>query len=169
MLFWQAIRFFVWRRFRSVRQDDARAIAWAPSIIVLMTGCGFLWGVMVLELYQIEDFELRIFLIFVVASMLTGGALTCMAPLPSFYGYMVAAVLPMISTFLWHGTTTALLIAGMRVVYVALPTTTSAPPIAASPISSRSSSRRRRSSPICAAPRRAPSTPTASSRTFSPI
>ncbi len=77
-----------------------------------------------LELYQIDDFELRIFLIFVVTSMLTGGALTSMAHLPSFSGYMVAAVLPMIAAFLWHGTTTARLIAGMSVVHVGVLTMT---------------------------------------------
>jgi signal transduction histidine kinase len=118
MLLWQLLRFIVWQRFRGIKADDAQAIAWTPTIVVLMTGCGLLWGVVVLELYHIEDFELRIFTMFIVTSMMTGGAVTFMAHLPSFYGYLAAAILPIVAAFLWHGTTTSLLIAGMSIVYV---------------------------------------------------
>ena len=120
MLGWQALRYALWRRFRRVQADDGQARRWALPFTVLMTGSGLLWGVFAYGFYQVADFETRVFMLFVITAMLTGGAVSFTAFLPVYYGYVFGATLPVAAAFLWHDTGPSLLMGGMTLVYVGL-------------------------------------------------
>jgi signal transduction histidine kinase len=116
----QVLRYAVWRRFRGFSRDDGRAIHWAWPVTVLMSGCGLLWGFFALGFYEVHDSEMRVFMLFVVTSMMTGGAVSFTAYLPAYFGYLLGATVPIAVTFLWHGTSTSLLMGGITAVYISV-------------------------------------------------
>ena len=120
MLGWQALRYASWRRFRNIQEMDGEARRWALRFIVLMTGSGLLWGVFACGFYQVADFEARVFMLFVITAMMTGGAVSFTAYLPCYYGYVFGATLPVATAFLWHDTGPSLLMGFMTLAYVAL-------------------------------------------------
>ena len=117
---WQALRYALWRRFRRVQADDAEACRWASTITVLMTGSGLLWGVFGCGVYHVPDFEMRVFMLFVITGMLTGGAVSFTAFLPGYYGYVFGATLPVAAAFFVHGTGPSLFMGAMTVTYLGL-------------------------------------------------
>ncbi len=119
MLGWQAFRYGFWRRFRRIQSDDARVIAWTWPINLLMAGCGLLWGLFATGFYQIGSFEMRVFVLFAVTSMMSGGSVSFTAYLPAYLGYLLGATMPIAGTFLWHGTRAALLMGGITGIYIA--------------------------------------------------
>jgi signal transduction histidine kinase len=118
MVAWQAGRYAVWRRFRRLGAEDRSAIAWVWPVNVLMTGCGLLWGLFAAGFYEVRDFEMRVFMLFVVTSMMTGGSVSFTAYLPAYYGYLLGATIPIAAAFLWHGTSASLLMGAMTAIYI---------------------------------------------------
>jgi signal transduction histidine kinase len=120
MLGWQALRYVAWRRFRRVQEMDGEVLRWALPFIVLMTGSGLLWGVFACGFYQVANFEMRVFMLFVITAMLTGGAVSFTAFLPCYYGYVFGTTLPVAAAFFWHDTGPSRLMSVMTLGYVAL-------------------------------------------------
>ena len=116
----QAVRYGLWRRVRRIKADAALATAWVWPVNIVMTACGLMWGLFSLGFYQVADFEMRVFMLFVVTSMMTGGSVSFTAYLPAYYGYLLGATLPIAVTFLAHGTGTSLLMGGITMVYIAV-------------------------------------------------
>lgn len=116
MLTWQAGRFAMWWRFRRAT-DGGSAIRWVWPITVVMTGCGILWGVFGIGFYQVSSLEMRVFMLFVITSMMSGGSVSFTAYLPAYYGYLLGTTVPIAITLLWHGTHASLLMGVMTTVY----------------------------------------------------
>ena len=120
MLAWQAMRLAVLYRFRHTEVADAGAIRWKWPITILMSGSGLLWGLFSLGFYYATDVEMRVFMLFVLTSMLTGGSVSFTAYLPAYYGYLLGATIPIIASFLTHGTEASMLMGAITVVYIAV-------------------------------------------------
>jgi signal transduction histidine kinase len=116
----QGLRFLLWRRFRRVQPDDARVLAWVWPVTALTTLGGLLWGLLSGAFYTLPDTEMRIFVVFIVTGMMTGGAMSLTAYMPAYYGYLFAATLPILANFVAHGTGTSLLMAGATAIYMAV-------------------------------------------------
>src|SRR5581483_3066677 len=99
---------------------DAGAIRWKWPIIILMSGSGILWGLFSFGFYHVSDTEMRVFILFVIASMMTGGSVSFTAYLPAYYGYILGAAAPILVTFLVHGTEASVLMGLITVVYIAV-------------------------------------------------
>jgi signal transduction histidine kinase len=119
MFLWQGLRLILWLRFRRFRCVDAAARRWALPVALMMTAGGLLWGLFASQFYAISDWETRVFMLFVVTGLVTGGAVSFIAFLPAYYGYLFGAVLPLVLAFLWHGSNASLLLGGMAAVYIA--------------------------------------------------
>jgi signal transduction histidine kinase len=119
MIAWQSLRAIAWSRFRRAQAADAEARRWAVPVTVMMTGSGVLWGLFASQFYRVADLETRVFMLFVVTGMITGGAVSFTAFLPAYYGYLFGAALPLVLAFLSHGSGGSLSLGGMTAVYVA--------------------------------------------------
>ncbi|HYM04239.1 MAG TPA: HAMP domain-containing sensor histidine kinase [Stellaceae bacterium] len=119
MLIWQGLRLGLSHLFHRTQVDDAGAIRWLWPIGVLMTGSGLLWGLFSIGFYEVQDVEMRVFMLFVLTSMITGGSVSFTAYLPAYYGYLVGATLPIALTFVLHGTNASVLMGFVTATYVA--------------------------------------------------
>ena len=103
-LSWTAMRFVMWVEFRQDRDDESKVIRWAPAILIGVTISGALWGLFGLGFYLPEDAETRAFIVFVMASMVAGGAVLYAAYLPAHDTFLLTATMPAAVAALWHGT-----------------------------------------------------------------
>jgi hypothetical protein len=105
----QALRYWLRWRIRSVDADALTARRWGVPIAILMTASGLLWGLFSLSIDRVDDADMRSFIILIVTSLMTGGAVSFTAYLPACYGYLLAAALPITAALALRGTSAYLL------------------------------------------------------------
>jgi signal transduction histidine kinase len=116
----QAVRHWLRWRVRNVDADVLTARRWGMPIAFVMTASGLLWGLLSLSIDRIDDPDMRSFVILVVTSLMTGGAVSFTAYLPACYGYLLGAALPITAALALRGTSTYLLMSSVGVVFLAI-------------------------------------------------
>jgi signal transduction histidine kinase len=117
---WTAMRIWLWMTFHRRRRDDARVLRLAPWIVVGVTISGLFWGLLSLAFYLLPVPELRAIVIFIIACMITGGAVSYAAYLKAHDAYVSACMLPLIVTSFWAGTGASTVMGGVLLLYFAL-------------------------------------------------
>lgn len=120
MLSWTLVRWICWLRFRRVQADDALAIRWSRSAVMIMAVSGLLWGLFGAGFYLAPDTEIAAFMVLVVASMLAGGAITYAAYRPAYDAFVVGCALPVASASFSHGTQSSIVFGAMLLFYIVL-------------------------------------------------
>ena len=120
MLSWTAIRYVMWMEFRADPGDDAKVTRWAPAAMIGVTMSGIMWGLFGLTFYIPADAETRAFIIFVMASMVAGGAVLYAAYLPAHDTYLLTATMPAAVAALLHGTWISIFTGIMLILLIAL-------------------------------------------------
>ena len=119
-LSWTAMRYVMWMQFRADPGDDAKVNRWAPAALIGVTISGLMWGLFALAFYIPADAETRAFIIFVMASMVAGGAVLYAAYLPAHDAFLLTATLPATVAALAHGTWISIFTGTMLTLLIAL-------------------------------------------------
>ena len=119
-LSWTVMRFVMWAKFHSDRDNDAEVVRWAPVLMVDVAMSGILLGLFGLAFYLPADPETRAFIVCVMASMVAGGAVFYSAYLPAHDTFLVSATLPATAVALWHGTWISVFTGIMIILLIAL-------------------------------------------------
>jgi signal transduction histidine kinase len=117
---WTGVRLWLWMTFHRSRRDDARVLHLAPWIVVGVTISGVFWGLLSLAFYLLPEPELRAIVIFIIACMITGGAVSYAAYLKAHDAYVSACMLPLIVASFWAGTGASTLMGGVLLLYFTL-------------------------------------------------
>jgi signal transduction histidine kinase len=117
---WTGMRLWLWLIFRRSQDDDERVLRLAPWIVVGVTISGLFWGLMSLAFYAVPVPEVRAIVVFIVACMITGGAVSYAAYLKAHDAYVSACLLPMTAVSFWDGARGSTLMGGVLLLYFVL-------------------------------------------------
>jgi signal transduction histidine kinase len=116
----QAIRYWTRWRIHGTQSDRRVAEKWRRPVTILLTAAGLQWGTFALLSGPILNVDTRIFVLFIVASMMTGGSVSFTAYMPACQGFVVGAAVPIATSFILYGQgATAWLMAGGTAAYLA--------------------------------------------------
>jgi signal transduction histidine kinase len=116
----QAIRYWMRWRIHGIESDMRVAEKWRWPVTVLLTAAGLQWGAFAFLSGPILDVDTRIFVLFIVTSMMTGGSVSFTAYLPACQGFVVGAAVPIATSFILYGQgATGWLMAGATAAYLA--------------------------------------------------
>jgi signal transduction histidine kinase len=116
----QAIRYWTRWRIHGIESDMRVAEKWRWPVTVLLTAAGLQWGAFAFLSGPILDVDTRIFVLFIVTSMMTGGSVSFTAYLPACQGFVVGAAVPIATSFILYGQgATGWLMAGATAAYLA--------------------------------------------------
>ncbi len=120
MLAWTTVRLWLWLSFRRGRHDDEKVLRFRAPIIFGVMVTGAFWAVLSVSFYVVPAPEIRAVVAFIVASMVTGGALSYAAYLPAHHAYVAACILPMVIFSLWVGSGLSVVMGGVLCLYFVL-------------------------------------------------
>ncbi len=116
----QAMRHWLRRHIQRVDADLLTARRWGMPIALVMIASGLLWGLFSLSIDWVDDPDMRSFVILIVTSLMTGGAVSFTAYLPACYGYLLGAALPITAALALRGTSTYLLMSCVGLVFLVI-------------------------------------------------
>jgi signal transduction histidine kinase len=119
-LCWTTSRIVLWLRFRRGEKADVDVLRLARPIILGVAISGVLWGVAGLAFYGPAEPEIRAIVLFLLACMVTGGAVTYAAYLPAHDVFVVACTVPIAIAALTRGTALDAAMGSAIVLYNAL-------------------------------------------------
>jgi signal transduction histidine kinase len=109
----QAARYWLRHRIRHLASSTLVTRKWSWSITVVMAMAGMVWGLLGFASFQVSDVEMRIFVLFVVTSLMAGGLVSFTAYLPACFAFLLGAALPLAVAFWNEGTNSAILMGGV--------------------------------------------------------
>jgi signal transduction histidine kinase len=113
-----ATRFFMWRRFRRIAQDDIAVLRWERPLIVVTAMSGAIWGLFGTSFYLVSDAEARGIVVLLLASMLASGTIFYSAHLRTHACYILAAAFPIALASFWHGQAHSIMFGLLTFAYV---------------------------------------------------
>jgi signal transduction histidine kinase len=120
MTIWTAARAWLWLTFRRNQHDDERVLRLAVPIVVGVTITGLFWGLLSFAFYLVPAAEIQGIVAFIIACMITGGAVNYAAYLKAHDAFVSACMLPMIIASFWSGTQAGKLMGAVLLLYFLL-------------------------------------------------
>jgi diguanylate cyclase (GGDEF)-like protein/PAS domain S-box-containing protein len=99
-----AFRLALWHQFRRRQPDAASLTRWARAFTFASAVTGCLWGLLAFTVFVTPDPVYAVFAAFVLGGLSAGSATYSSPYLPSFYGFVFPAVLPIVAALLIRGT-----------------------------------------------------------------
>ncbi|HEV2548088.1 MAG TPA: ATP-binding protein [Stellaceae bacterium] len=115
----QAARYWLRHRIRHLASSALVTRKWRWSITVVMAMAGLVWGLLGFASFQVPDVEMRIFVLFVVTSLMAGGLVSFTAYLPACFAFLLGAAVPLATAFCSEGTSSAVLMGGVAAAFFA--------------------------------------------------
>jgi signal transduction histidine kinase len=113
----QAARYWLRHRIRHRTANALVTLKWSWPITLVMAMAGLVWGFLGFASFQLSDSEMRIFVLFVVTSLMAGALVSYTAYLPACFAFLLGAALPLATAFLSAGTSSALLMGGVAAAF----------------------------------------------------
>ena len=113
----QAARYWLRHRIQRLASNTLATRKWSWSITFLMAMAGLVWGFLGFASFQVFDPEMRIFVLFVVTSLMAGGLVSYTAYLPGCFAFLLGATVPLTAAFLHEGTSSAMLMGGVAAAF----------------------------------------------------
>jgi signal transduction histidine kinase len=113
----QALRYWLRHRIRHLAANALVARKWSWPIALVMAMAGLVWGFLGFASFQVTDSEMRIFVLFVVTSLMAGALVSYTAYIPACFAFLLGAALPLAAAFLSEGTSSAMLMGGVAAAF----------------------------------------------------